>query len=39
VIATVTQRSAFLQRKEVRFAMATAIGFGILLLGVWIGRT
>lgn len=39
VIATLSMRSAFLQRKEVRYAMATAIGFGILLLGVWIGRT
>jgi hypothetical protein len=39
VIATLSERSAFLQRKEVRYAMATAIGFGILMLGVWIGRT
>jgi hypothetical protein len=39
VVATLSVRSGFLQRKEVRFAMATAIGFGILLLGVWIGRT
>lgn len=35
---TVTVVEPFLKRKEVRVAIATAVGFALVMLGFWIGR-